>query len=213
RRFRRVYAMLVYLPANALEPGVVQTHALETIGVLDAGVYPQGTDDLIAEVTGALTAARFSAVPNPTVLRFKYAKLLMNLGNAISAVSPPGEAATEIRRQLQAEGRACLDAAGIDLASREEVRERRGELIRMGEIDGQGRQFGSSWQSLTRGTGDIEADYLNGEIVLLGRLHGVPTPANAVLQRLANTLAREHAPAQSIPLAELQRRISAEASG
>ena len=39
--------------------------------------------------------------------------------------------------------------------------------------------------------GVVEADYLNGEIVLLGRLHGVPARANDLLQRLANRMARE----------------------
>jgi 2-dehydropantoate 2-reductase len=38
--------------------------------------------------------------------------------------------------------------------------------------------------------GSIETDYLNGEIVLLGRLTGVPTPVNALLCRLANQLAQ-----------------------
>ena len=42
------------------------------------------------------------------------------------------------------------------------------------------------------GTGTIEADYLNGEIALLGREHGVPAPVNEALQRLANQAAREH---------------------
>jgi 2-dehydropantoate 2-reductase len=45
------------------------------------------------------------------------------------------------------------------------------------------------WQSLARGTGTVEADWLNGEIVLLGRLVGYPTPINACLQRLAADLA------------------------
>ena len=53
------------------------------------------------------------------------------------------------------------------------------------------RQGGSSWQSLRRGTGNIEADWLNGEIVLLGRLHGVPTPVNERLQAVANRMAHE----------------------
>ena len=35
----------------------------------------------------------------------------------------------------------------------------------------------------------IEADQLNGEIVLLGRLHGVPTPVNELLQAVAHELA------------------------
>ena len=44
---------------------------------------------------------------------------------------------------------------------------------------------------MMRGTGNLEVDYLNGEIVTLGRLHGVPTPANAVVQRLANRVLRK----------------------
>ena len=52
-------------------------------------------------------------------------------------------------------------------------------------------QGGSSWQSLARGRVRIEAEFLNGEIVLLGALHGVPTPVNALLQRLAVRAAAE----------------------
>ena len=59
-----------------------------------------------------------------------------------------------------------------------------------------GHKGSSSWQSLARGTGSIEADYLNGEITLLGRLHGVPTPVNAMLQDVANDMARERAAAR-----------------
>ena len=51
------------------------------------------------------------------------------------------------------------------------------------------RAGGSTWQSLQRGTGSIETDYLTGEIVLLGRLHGVPTPANRALQAIATRMA------------------------
>ena len=63
-----------------------------------------------------------------------------------------------------------------------------------------------------KGSGDIEADYLNGEIVLLGRLHGVPTPVNGTLQRMANDLARNRGEAQSTPLAELEAQIEIEKS-
>ena len=59
----------------------------------------------------------------------------------------------------------------------------------MSRLPGLEHTGGSSWQSLVRGTGSIEADHLNGEIVLLGRLHGVPTPVNAVLQRRARQAA------------------------
>jgi 2-dehydropantoate 2-reductase len=70
-------------------------------------------------------------------------------------------------------------------------------------VDGQKRSGGSSWQSLARGTHSIESDYLNGEIVMLGRLHGVPTPVNALMQRVANEQARIGARPQSVPVAQL----------
>ena len=71
------------------------------------------------------------------------------------------------------------------------------------------RAGGSSRQSLLRGTGDIEADYLNGEVVLLGRLHGVATPANAVLQDLAVEAAASKAQPGSLSLADIRARIDA----
>jgi 2-dehydropantoate 2-reductase len=52
-------------------------------------------------------------------------------------------------------------------------------------IAGRAHQGGSGWQSVVRGAGSIETDYLNGEIVLMGRRLGVPTPLNQLVQRLA----------------------------
>jgi 2-dehydropantoate 2-reductase len=57
-------------------------------------------------------------------------------------------------------------------------------------------------------TGAIEAAYLNGEVVLLGRLHGVPTPVNEALQRLARTAARERRQSRSMSLAEIERELA-----
>ncbi len=61
----------------------------------------------------------------------------------------------------------------------------RWERLGVQEIGGRPRAGCSTWQSLARGTGAIETDYLNGEVALLGRLHGVPTPVNAALCELA----------------------------
>ena len=43
--------------------------------------------------------------------------------------------------------------------------------------------------------------------MLLGRLHGVPTPVNALLQQVANDLARTQAPPASITEADLLARL------
>jgi len=67
---------------------------------------------------------------------------------------------------------------------------------------------GSSWQSLARGGRlDRETDYLNGEIALLGRLHGVPTPVNVGLQVLANEMARTGPAPGSWPVSDLAARL------
>ena len=46
-------------------------------------------------------------------------------------------------------------------------------------------------RALSGRTGNIEADWLNGEIVLLGRLHHVATPVNELLRSTATRMARE----------------------
>ncbi|MDQ0940000.1 hypothetical protein QFZ67_001705 [Streptomyces sp. V1I1] len=101
-------------------------------------------------------------------------------------------------------------AAGIEAAGEEEQIRARAEKVRLEPLCGSERGGGSSWQSLNRGTGTIEADYLNGEIALLGRLHGVPTPVNDVLQRVANSFARERRAAGSMSVAELTALVDAE---
>ena len=89
------------------------------------------------------------------------------------------------------EGEACLRAAGIDHASETEDRLRRGNILHPTDVVGHERGGSSTWQSLARGQGSVEVDYLNGEIVLLGRQYGVPTPVNELLQTLANRKARQ----------------------
>jgi 2-dehydropantoate 2-reductase len=207
RRFESVYAVVVMLPAAHLEPGSVVAQSKAAPGLLDLGCYPEGTDEFCRAVAKDLEAAGFSAQANPRVMRFKYAKLLMNLGNALQATCRAGEAGRKIIRCAREEALHCFDAANIDCASNQEFAERRADLIQPAPVKGSMRRGGSSWQSLARQSGSIEADYLNGEIALLGRLHGVATPVNAVLQQVANEVARAGDPPESFPVAELLERI------
>ncbi|MFI6550374.1 ketopantoate reductase family protein [Streptomyces prunicolor] len=207
RRFRRVHGVCVWLPATFVEPGVVAAEGTPLTGILHLGRYPHGTDETARLIAADLEKSRFEAPVVPDVTRWQYAKLLGNLVNAIEAVAGPngGEEGLALYRRVRAEGAAVLDAAGIAYASAEEEKAARGDKIQLVEIDGTPRGGGSSWQSLNRGTGTIEADYLNGEIALLGRLHGVPTPLNDLLQRLANGFARERRAPGSLPFDELVR--------
>lgn len=208
RRFGNVHAMCVMLPATYLEPGVVVAHGAPLSGILDVGRYPEGTDDATREIAAALEASGFSSRADPAVMRAKYAKLLMNLGNALEAACGREARGSALGAQARREAVACYRAASIDAATQEEDANRRGDLLRIAEVEGVERGGGSSWQSLARGVGSIEADHLNGEIVLLGRLHGVPTPVNAVFQRTANRMARDRAPAGSLSLEDLEAAVA-----
>ena len=207
RRFPNVYGMVVWLPAEHLRPGEVVTFAEGPGGMLDAGRYPGGVDATITEVTAALARAGFTSAPDPAIMRQKYAKLLGNLSNAVHAAA--GEAPADFARLLREEALACYAAAGIDCAGVEETRARRRTAVRDGDVPGFDRHGGSSQQSVMRGTGNIEADYLNGEIVQLGRLHGVPTPANYVVQQAGNAMVRDGLSVGAITVEELRRRIAA----
>jgi 2-dehydropantoate 2-reductase len=203
RRFPNVYGMYVVVPATHLEPGMVVASSAPDSGVLDLGRYPAGVDATATEVAAVLSASTFSSLALPAIMRWKYAKLLANLANAVQAICGTEARGGEVVRAVQAEGRAVLATAGIDVASADETRDRTGDHVRLLPVAGEPRRGGSSWQSLARAAGTIEADWLNGEIVLLGRMHGVATPHNLVLQRLANRMAAEGAAPGSMTVDQL----------
>jgi 2-dehydropantoate 2-reductase len=200
RHYADTYAVCVMSPTSHIDPGVVIAQSAPVSGLLDIGRYPDGLDDRAEQIAAALNASTFHSVPRRDVMRWKYTKLLMNLANSIEATISPDPAVKDLARRVRSEGEAVLRVAGINFASRDEDKERRADRMHVQPVDGQMRGGGSSWQSLARGTRAIEVDYLNGEIVTLGRLHGVPTPANALMQRVANEQARLGAPPQSVPI-------------
>lgn len=204
RRFPHTYGMVVLLPAEHLEPGVVVNFAEGTAGGLDAGCYPTGLDAFIEQVTVALHRAGFSSAPDRSIMGQKYAKLLGNLNNAVQAATGTGSRA--VAAQLREEALACYRAAGIHCATVEKMRARRAD-IRSRDVPGHARHGGSSLQSMLRGTGDIETDFMNGEIVLLGRLYGVPVPANTTVQEIGNRLVREKLAPGSMTVEDLKRRL------
>jgi 2-dehydropantoate 2-reductase len=130
-------------------------------------------------------------------MRWKYRKLVMNLGNSVQALCGTSDWTDELQQitaTLEAEALQCFAAAGIDPVTNEEDKARRAGNLTVRSVGDRARAGGSTWQSLRRGTGSVETDYLNGEVALLGRLYGVPTPANALLQRLTNEAAQDRRP-------------------
>jgi 2-dehydropantoate 2-reductase len=208
RLFPNVYGVCVMCPTSYLQAGAVQAHSTPVTGIMDIGRFPSGVDATAMAIAGAFDKSTFLSEARPDIMRWKYQKLLMNLSNAIEAACGPSARGGEIAGRAKAEGIAVFRAAGIDYASDEEDAARRGDHLRLRPIGEQRRGGGSTWQSLARGAGTLETDFLNGEIVLLGRLYGVPTPANALLQELARELVLAGAPPGSLSADDVLARLS-----
>ncbi len=191
-------ALQVILPAEHYEPGVVIASSAPVPGVLDVGTFPTGTDGLSEAISADLSAAGFSSRVDPAVMEAKYGKLLTNLANAADAICGAEDPSfAELVAAARAEGEACLAEAGITVRPDEDDRVRREGLITERPVGGRTRRGGSTWQSLQRGAGRIEAQYLNGEIVALGAVHGIPTPVNSELLRVVTEMAEAGEPPAS----------------
>ncbi|MGD0678644.1 MAG: 2-dehydropantoate 2-reductase N-terminal domain-containing protein [Polyangiaceae bacterium] len=207
RWFRRVLAVCVVCPATFVVPGVIQAWASPVAGTFDLGPVPEGRSPLAHALAEQLTEVGLSSNPLADILRWKRRKLLSNLANAIDALCGQSERGDEIAERARREGLACFAAASLPVVSEEQDMARR-EMLQMKTIQGRPRDGGSTWQSLARRTGAVECDYLNGEVVLLGRLWGVATPVNELLQRLVAQAARAGAAPGAFPIEALAGQLA-----
>jgi 2-dehydropantoate 2-reductase len=207
RRGFNTYAMCVFMPVTYLKPGTVRLHHSPSRGVLDVGHYPGGVDPVAEALARDLRAAGFDSRAESRIIRWKYAKLLTTLSNVLDAACGMTARDSELSARARDEAVACYDAANIDHASEAEELDRYAAMSEpqpVGDFDYPGS---SSWQSLARGTGNIETDWLNGEVVLLGRTYGVPTPVNDALRRLSGRLIRQQVTPGSLTLADIAAEV------
>lgn len=199
RWFDRVIGATVWMPAAHLEPGEVIVRGTPILGAFHVGAVPALRDEsaVLDAIERDWTSAGLRIVRPPDVMPWKYRKLVSNIGNVFQALVGGNGSIGPLVRAAQAEARDVLDRAGIEMTDdASEAAERAAGGMEIGEVPGQPEGLGgSTWQSLARGTGDVETDYLNGEIALIARRHGLQAPINATVTRLARRAAAEgHAP-------------------
>jgi 2-dehydropantoate 2-reductase len=190
RRFEHVYGAMVIAPATFLAAGSVVVTAAPNLGLAELGRYPSGSDALCEEIAAVFSASQWASRAVEDIMSWKYAKLLDNLSNAAQVVVGLTARGGTVATRARAEGVEVLDRAGIGYLARDQIESRRAEAIISRPVEGRERVGASTWQSVARGTGSVESDYLNGEIVLIARRHGGSAPVNALLQRLSNEIAR-----------------------
>jgi 2-dehydropantoate 2-reductase len=127
------------------------------------------------------------------VMTKKYGKLLINLGNIADAACGMAGRGARVTAAAIEEGQRVYAAAGIrweQPPERVEHYKKRAATMQFDIPAGDTFIGGSTWQSLKKGATTLETDYFNGEILMLGRLHAVPTPTNEFLQQYAARMLR-----------------------
>ncbi|GAA4659795.1 2-dehydropantoate 2-reductase [Streptomyces chumphonensis] len=195
------------LPQTTVLAGMVPYNVVHT----GPGTFHQGTTGALMldahpaarPLVAALRAARLDVQPRDDMPRVQHAKLLMNLNNAVNALS-----GLPLREQLgqrayrlclarcQQEALAAFAAAGVRPARLGPVPARLTPwVLRLPDaafrrvaaaslaVDAHARS--SMWEDLERGRA-TEVDALQGEVVAMARRHGLTAPANARLAALVH---------------------------
>jgi 2-dehydropantoate 2-reductase len=207
RLFPNVHGVTVMMPALFTVPGEVVVQSAPKTGLFYIGRYPGGMDDADERLCVALTDAGIAAFPKDNVMATKYGKLLMNLSNIVGAALGHGAPAPGLRETMRAEAEAVLAAAGIDWEDVGMDHPDRKAHMTFTKVPGVENAGMSTTQSFLRKTKRVETDWLNGEIVWLGRMHGVPVPVNAALTRIAARMARDGVAPGSVTMDEIEAEI------
>lgn len=208
RWFARVYGVCVWMPAVMIAPGEIVVRCAPVRAILHAARYPAPvrTDEDVALLSAVAQEWGRAGIEVPLpddVMPWKYRKLLGNLGNAVQALLGNGADGSGVTDAARAEAEALYELAGIETNSESSERESR-ERLRVGEVPGAPAQMGgSTWQSLQRGTGSAETDYLNGEIAAIAHRLGRRAPINETLARLVRAAVVEGVRPGAMTAAEL----------
>lgn len=202
-----IVSAVVVVTATYLEPARV---TLVERGYLVVGRPPCGPRDALVDRVASVLGAAVPTQVSDNVAGAHWLKLLLNLNNALPALTdePMGELSGDpffrgLAIRLMREGLRAVDSARIPLESLGNVTVRQVRFLTRlpttwaarafgRQVRGRGGPWpvlGSTLQSLRRGR-TTEIDFLNGEIVSLGRGIGMPTPLNARVVELVHEVER-----------------------
>jgi 2-dehydropantoate 2-reductase len=138
-------------------------------------------------------------------MKAKAAKCLLNLMNPFDAITDT-RGSEEFTRCVRGEAEQIWNAAGIEWEPVEEY-SKRSQLIRPPSTPSTEKKS-STWQSLARGTGNVEAGQINGDLVKLGRFLGMEAPYNECLWRVSTDMALKNEKPGRYSRSDLERMIA-----
>ncbi len=194
RYFNTVVGGCLMMPAVLVRPGRVAASGAPLLGIIDLGLIGSAHHPVIDQLAQDLRTVRFDSTVRTDIMRWKRAKLIRNLDNALDALGRPPEdedlVGRRVSQAVRNEARRVFAALHLDVVDDDAWARYRGDRVVAAHMTVTDGASTSTWQSLARGTGSTEIDFLNGEISMLGREAGVPTPVNDALRDLVRRLAR-----------------------
>jgi len=192
--FPNVYGVMVRVGTVYLTDGEVISRR-DPSGWYIIGRYPEGSDELAEAVAKELRTAGYFVRTTANVMPYKWGKLMINLGNAVGAITNgSGESTRPIYRAVLKEAQAIVQKAGIKWVSQEQVAGDWPEITAPlhGQLNTEAQS--STWQSLARHQGSVETEFLNGEIVRVAKKLGLQAPVNEKLVTIIQEMAANHEP-------------------
>jgi 2-dehydropantoate 2-reductase len=209
-RFDHVYGGVVRMTCSMVQPGHV---SFQTGGRVVVGHYPKGADTVARSLAAAVTGAGFDAVVSTDIMADKWLKVAVNVQSAFHAVIDGRDHDTnefqalkvgileETRRVFKAARIRARSCDGRDPSIEEMIETLRKPRAPRTEHGVKVRN--SVWQDLYLKRRAIEADFIHGPVIALGKEHGVPTPYNHAALEIVTRAHREGLGPESLRLSEV----------
>ncbi len=211
RRFARVISVGTIVPASYMEPGEIVSLTQPKAGFLQVGALSTRLEedaDLVSQIVADFESSGYLARSYEDIALEKNFKLIHGILNGVDVLDGTPEEKAALSRALEDEAKSVLLDSGVvselppgpDMAL---LRSAFGE----GAMSDPRAPRRSTWQSFAKGQ-STEVDFLNGEIVLLARRHGLQAPLNERLQRLLGVSHRLGEPPQTRHVSDVLSTVS-----
>jgi 2-dehydropantoate 2-reductase len=199
RRFARTISVGTVEPAGFLEPGHIVSLTAPKAGFFQVGALPARLAEdaeLVERLVADFTAAGYLAKSYDDITLTKSLKLLHNILNGVDVLEGTPEERAALSSALVEEAQTVYRDAGIASEFPEGLDVDLGAALGLASFTDSRAPRRSTWQSFARGASS-EVDFLNGEIVLIARQHGLTAPLNERLQRVLGASHRLGEPPQT----------------
>jgi len=209
-RFAHVFGGVVRMTCSMVQPGHV---SFQNSGRVIVGKYPKGTDAFARTVATAISEAGFDAVASRDIMADKWLKLAVNVQSGFHAVIDARDHDTnefhalklgileETRRVFKAAKIRARSCDGKDPSIEDMMETLRRPQARRVEHGVKLRN--SVWQDLYLKRPSVEAEFIHGPVIELGRTQGVSTPYNRASLDVVQRCHREGLGPESVRLSEV----------